>query len=238
MVKIRFDPLVNETSQRLYGLGAFIELVYRATPEVEVQERDALKQLAEHENWDHGDYTVEEQFLDVKFQYWLPKFAAYSIIVLLSSIVETQLLAYARRVGKREKSAFDPNDLKGSVLDKTALYLKKVWGSELAKNTRWQILRDLQDIRDVIVHRAGKPGDDKKGRFEQMVRLYPGVSLDENPYAIKKEPGLAVSIHSCRYFAREVEAFFKDLFKDADLPVGTGLWPNIQSGLPGPPQVG
>jgi hypothetical protein len=151
-IKIVFDPLVTETSQRLYGLSALIELVYRATPEVELQERDALKQLADQQDWDFGDYSVEDQFLDVKFRYWLPRLAAYSIIVLLSSIVETQLLAYARRVGQREKSAFDPNDLRGSVLERTALYVKKVAGSELTQNARWKALKDLQDLRDV--HRA------------------------------------------------------------------------------------
>ncbi len=149
-----------ETSQRLYGLSALVELVYRATPEVELQEREALKQLANQENWDYGDYNVEDQFLDVKFRE-LPKLAAYSIIVSISSIVETQLLAYAKRVGQREKSAFDPNDLRGSVLEKTALYVKKVAGSELTHNVRWKTLKDLQDLRDIIVHRGGKPGDDK-----------------------------------------------------------------------------
>src|SRR5208337_94704 len=168
--------------------------------------RDALKQLAEHEGWDYGDYSMEDQFLDVKFRYWLPKLAAYSIIILLSSIVETQLLAYARRAGQKEKSAFDPNDLKGSVLDRVRLYVKKVSDVDLAQNERWQSLRDLQDLRDVIVHRAGKPGDDKKQHVEQMRSLYPGISLDENPYTIfKADAELGVTIHSCRYFAKEVE---------------------------------
>jgi hypothetical protein len=229
-VKIQFDPLVTETSQRLYGLGALIELIYRATPDVELQERDALKQLAEHENWDYGDYSVEAQFMDVKFRYWLPKSAAYSIIILLSSIVETQLFAFARWVGKREGSAFDPNDLKGSVLDRTALYVRRVSGVELAKNACWRKLRDLQDLRDIIVHRAGKPGDDRE-HVEQMCKSYPGISLDENPYTIRGDPELGATLHSCRYFAREVEEFFKGVFKEAGLPVNAGLWPNIQTGF-------
>jgi hypothetical protein len=232
MVRFRFDKLVTETSQRLYGLSALIELVYRATPEVELQERNALEQLARQENWNFGDYSVEDDFLDVKFKYWLPKLAGHSIIILLHSILETQLLAYAKFAGQREGSAFDPNDLKGSVLDRTAQYVKKVSGLELAKNVHWKALRDLQDLRDTIVHRAGKPGDDKKRQLEQMCRSYPGISLDENPFTIKGDPEVGVTVHSCRYFAREVELFFKDLFKHADLPVETGLWPNIQSGFP------
>jgi len=232
MTPMKFDPLVSETSERLYGLNALVELVYRATPDVELQERDALNQLAEHENWDYGDYSVEDQFLEVKFRHWLPKLAAYSIIILLSSIVETQLLAYAKRVGEREKSAFEPNDLKGPFLERAAKYVKKVSGSVLTKNPRWETLRNLQELRDIIVHRAGKPGGDKKPQVEQMIERmrYPGISLDENPYAITADCELSFSIHSCRYFAGEVEQFFKDLFKDAGLPV-TGLWPNIESGF-------
>jgi len=232
MVKLVSDHLVDETSQRLYGLDALIELVYRATPDVELQERDALKRLAENEGWDYSDYNTEDQFLDVKFRYWLPRLAAYSIIILLSSIVETQLLALAKRVGQREKSPFDPNDLKGSVLDRVRLYLKKVSDVDLAQNERWQYLRDLQDLRDVIVHRAGKPGDDKKQHVEQMRSRYPGISLDENPYTVfKEEAELGVTIHSCRYFAKEVEEFFKSVFVHFGFPVRTGLWPNIQTGF-------
>jgi hypothetical protein len=227
VMKIRFDSLVTETSQRLYGLSSLIELIYRATPEVELQERDALKQLAEQEKWEYGDYSVEGEFLDVKFKYWLPKFAAYSIIILLSSIVETQLLAYARKVGERGECAFNLNDLRGSALDRAALYVKRVSGTELTKNARWQTLKDLQDLRDIIVHRAGRPGDDKKPRVEQIRQSYEGISLDKNPYTIQPDLELDLSIHLCRSFAREVEGFFKDLFKGAGLPVETGLWPNI-----------
>jgi hypothetical protein len=68
-------------------------------------------------------------------------------------------------------------------------------------------------------------------QLQQLCKAYPGVSLEVNPYTVKGDPELGVTVHSCRYFAREVEAFFKDLFKDAGLPVETGLWPNIQSGF-------
>jgi hypothetical protein len=82
------------------------------------------------------------------------------------------------------------------------------------------------------VHRAGKPGDDKKQQLEQMCKSYPGISLDENPYTIKRDTELGITVHSCRYFLGEVEEFFKDLFRDADLPFRGGLWPNVQSGFP------
>jgi len=230
MVKIQWNPLVTETAQRLYGLSALIEMIGRATPDVELQERDALKQLAEQENWDFSDYNVEDQFLDVKFGYWLPKLAHYSVIILLSSLVETQLLAYARNVGQRQKCAFDPNDLNGSVLEKAALYINKVSGLQLTQNARWQLLKDLQELRNIIVHRAGKPPEDKgkRSQLEQIVKRY-RISILENPYAIAADSQLDISIYTCKSFAREIEAFFKGHFRDDGLPVETALWPNIEN---------
>ncbi len=226
----KIDPLVDETAQRLYGLNALIELVYRATPEAELQARDALKLKAKHESWDSGDFQTENQFLDVQFKHWLPTLSAYSIIIMLSSIVEIQLLAFARSLGRHNTSTFDPNDLKGSVVEKTALYVKKVCGLELGKNARWQKLRDLQDLRDIIVHRGGKPTD-RSNRVGQMSKTYPGISLAQNPYTVARDLELSITVHACRYFASEVEEFFKGLFRDADLPVKSGLWPNIDSGF-------
>jgi hypothetical protein len=186
MVKIQWNPLVTETAQRLYGLSALIEMIGRAAPEVELQERGALKELAEKGNWDFSDY--------------------------------------------REKCAFDPNNLNGSVLEKVALYINKVSGLQLTENARWQLLKDLQELRNIIVHRAGKPPEDqsKRSRLEQMVKRY-RISVLENPYAMNAHSQLDISIYTCKSFAGEIEAFFKGIFKDDGLPVETGLWPNIEN---------
>lgn len=69
---------------------------------------------------------------------------------------------------------------------------------------------------------------------EQMCKSYPGISLERNPYTIEKDIELGITVHSCRYFLSEVEEFFKDLFKTGGLPVRSGLWPSVQSGLSKP----
>ena len=198
MVKIRWNPLVTDTAQRLYGLNALIEMIRQATPEVELQERDALKELAEQENWHFNDYSVADQFLDVKFS-WLPKLAHYSVIILLSSLVETQLLGYAISVGQQQKCAFHPNDLKGSALEKAALYICRASGLQLNQNARWQLLKDLRELRNIIVHRAGKlPEDkDKQGQLQQMAKRY-GISILEQPCAIHADSQLKISIYTCK----------------------------------------
>lgn len=77
MAKIRIDPLVAETLECLVGTAAFLEAMDKAIPKVEWQEREALKGIAEEQNWDFGYFDVERQILDEKFGRWIPTLAAY-----------------------------------------------------------------------------------------------------------------------------------------------------------------
>src|SRR5438128_524850 len=112
MAKIHLDFLVLETFDRLFGVTAFLEVVDKAIPETEWREQEALKQLAEGEHWDYADYAGQRQVLDQKFRHWLPRYAGYSVVILLHSVVETQLFNYAQRVGSIRSSPFRVKDIK------------------------------------------------------------------------------------------------------------------------------
>jgi len=73
MVKIRLDRLVTDTSQRLYGLSALIDLIDEAHPKVWEQGQKGLKEWAENKHWDYEDYNLEAQFLEANFAHRLPK---------------------------------------------------------------------------------------------------------------------------------------------------------------------
>jgi hypothetical protein len=229
--KISFSPLVVETSQRMYGISALVELIYRATPEVEFREREALKELAEREGWDYGDYSVEDQFLDIKFGYWLPRLSAYSVLILLSSIVETQLASFAKNRADLRKARFDPKDFRNGVLKKAADYIYKVSDPKLdiKGNAHWQPLEGLRFLRNIVAHRAGKPRNDQRRRVELMCKKYSGLSSDENPRSFGGAKELGISVHACRFFAGQAEGFFKGVFSQCNLPHYGGLWPNIEA---------
>jgi hypothetical protein len=206
-------------------------LIDEAHPKVWEQGREALKQWAKDQDWNYGDYSVESELLEANFNYWLPKEEAYSVIVLLSSIVETQLVGYAQKVAAEKGRAFNPKRFGNAILDRVATYIKDVAGWDLTKNGRWQVLKDLQTIRNTIVHRAGKPDERDKEQLKDICKRRPGLSVNENPFSMWHDPEISLTIRYCRYFAREVEQFFRNLFKDAGLPVESALWPNIQSGV-------
>jgi hypothetical protein len=114
-----------------------------------------LEQLAKDGSWEYGDYTEERDILDHNFQTWIPMFAAYSVTVLLYSIVETQLCAFAEYVGKNSGSKLRVKDMAGKGIERSALYLKRGLSIDVTTDLAWSRLKDLQSLRDIIVHRGG-----------------------------------------------------------------------------------
>ena len=104
MTLMHFDFLKINTDLRLAGVRSLWDLFYKALPEFRQREREALERRAENENWDHAEYDVERQLLNDTFKHWLPRFATYSVIILLHAVLESQLNACTDRVQKRSHS--------------------------------------------------------------------------------------------------------------------------------------
>lgn len=227
MAKIHFDHLAIETFQRLYGASAFLEMADKAIPQLEREERERLRRLAEEEGWDFGDYDVERQALDAKFQHWIPRFVAHAVIILLDSIVETQLFAYAERIGRAKGSKFRPQEVKGHGLEPAALYLKATAALDIKADPAWEELNHLQNLRNILVHKGGKQGDspEDKKKLDRLLQAFPKekLSLQENAYALRSESEIWISLSLCRDFVRTIEEFFKRLCNRAGLP-DKGTW--------------
>lgn len=211
-----------ETFQRLFGVRSLLEFLDKAIPELDWQEREALKRLSEEENWEFGDFDVESQILDSKFRNWVPAYAAYSIIILLDSIAETQLYAYARRIGHERGCAFGPKDIKGHALEPAVKYLKGVAGIDVTTDASWRHLDNLQWLRNTIVHRGGRPNDSpgRRERVVEMMKVYGDSRLDlrKNQELWGDDEEVWVSMNLCRELTEHVEQFFKRLCNSAGLP--------------------
>lgn len=222
MSKFRPDREALETFRRLFGVRSLLESLDKAIPEIEWQEREALKRLAEEENWDFGDYDVESQILDSKFRNWVPTYAAYSIIILVNSIAEMQLYAYAGRIGRERGCPFEPKDIKGHALEPAVKYLKSVAGIDVKTDASWSHLDNLQWLRKTIVHRGGRPNDSpgQRERVAEMMKVYGESRLDlrKNRELWGDDKEVWVSMNLCRELTEHVEQFFKRLCKSAGLP--------------------
>ena len=218
MTLLRFDSLASDTFARLEGLKALIEHAVDSIPQMERQVQEALKSRAESEDWDFGDYCVEQQVLESNYGRWVPKYAGYSALVLLYSIVETQLLACADRVAKDKSSVFRARDIKGSALEGPILLIKKLTSIDAKQDCAWPYLKDLQALRNIIVHRAGMRGqvEQYQKEFDDLLRRH-----KERISKIKdlwSDDSLWIPMETCKFFTLEMEQYFKRLFTKLGLP--------------------
>jgi hypothetical protein len=152
MHKIYFEPLVIGTFQRLFGVTAFLEAIDKAIPMLEANENQYLERLSAQEEWKYDDYAIEKIELDAKFRTWVPTLATYSVVNLLHSVIETQLLGFAERLGQKRDAKLRVKQLAGRGLEQSALYLECVVTFPVRADPAWPLLQDLQLLRNIIVH--------------------------------------------------------------------------------------
>ena len=91
-MKMRVDPLQIKAAEGLAGVSALLRILVEAVPEYEKRERTALRELAERQGFDFGEYDVARKILDSRFGFWLPRFAAYSVVTLVYAVLEPPAL--------------------------------------------------------------------------------------------------------------------------------------------------
>lgn len=216
---MKFSPLVLQTFGRLSGVRAFLDVLDRALPESEWADNEALKQQAEAEDWEFGDFDVERQILDERFQFWLPRFTTYSVVTLLFTVVETQLAACAERACLQKEARFRPTDVRGQGIEAAALYLERVGAYEVRRDSSWQTICDLRDLRHLIVHRAGTKGQSEEHHHtaQRLAKEYSGrIVFPDSDWSWHGE--VWISIPLCRDFIDVVEGFFDRVFEALELP--------------------
>jgi hypothetical protein len=218
MAIIAFNPLVIGTFQQLFGVSAFLEAIDTAIPTLEASEDQYLTRLAAQEGWEFETYAVEKVELDAKFRTWIPTFAAYSVIILLHSVVENQLLAFAERLGKKRGAKLRVKQLAGRGLEQTALYLEGILSFPVKADPAWRFVQDIQRLRNVIVHRGGRRGDtaEQQTALDDLIRRHPQKLQFHTADGIHEQ--VWVSMNLCRNFVCEVEGFFERIFRSAGLP--------------------
>ena len=215
--KMRIDPLRIKTAERLAGVRALLDLLEKAVPEHEERERTALREIAQKQDFHFDEYDVERQILDGRFEFWLPRFAAYAVFTLLYAVLEVQLLECAGRARRRLQSPFGPEDMKGRGIEAAATWLMKSGAFEVKKDETWSTLTDLRKLRNLIAHRVGTRGriEEHRKTVDELLRKYrEHLEIEKTPMDWWSE--VWISMDLCRRFTDEVEAFLGRVLSDID----------------------
>jgi hypothetical protein len=216
--EIVINFFVLETFGLIDGARVYLEEMEKAIPSAGQRERERLQQLARKENWDWVEFDAERQEIDGTFIYWMPRVLTYSLVIYLHSIVEVRLSKLAEYLRKERDHALKVNEIAGSAIERSKVYLTKVVGLKLGSDPGWSTLCDLAFIRNIVVHRGGIQGTDSQTQqqIQQLIQRYAGkLSLLGKPESPDSE--LIISPDLCRYFLDEIEGFFSRLFAAAGL---------------------
>jgi len=212
----KIDFLALETQAWLSATKDFIDAMSQAIKDAEASQIEALRQKARDEGWDDNDHQVERDLLEENLHRWLPKLSAYSAIVLIHSLAETQLMAYCRRLRRARALDLDVSDIKGHGIQAAKKYMTKAARLDIGSAPEWQHLTDLQALRNIIVHRRGQQGaaSDQQEVVRRLVKQYPDdVSLTPDPDSAIQE--VRVTFRLCVGFLDKVGEFFQRLCRAA-----------------------
>ncbi len=212
-----FNPLVVETFARLRGITEFLETMNDGIPIVKNKEHQNLEKLAKTEGWKVEEYFLWRSHLEHRFDTWISTFAAYSATILLYSVVETQLNALADYMHDNSATKIRARHMQGKGIEQYSIYLKLVHEIDLNTDKSWSCLRNLQSLRNIIVHRGGRRGESKeqRGEVNRLICAYPS-RLELRQFEMNDQIWLSMDL--CSDFGRQIDGFFQRVFEKCGLP--------------------
>ena len=209
--------LVHETFGRLRGLRALLGSLHTGLLEAAWHEEEELQRRAETGDLEYSDLQVETQLKDERFQFWVPRFAGYSAITLVHSLVETQLFECVAAV--RTKVGRPSPVPKRRGIDRARNQLRMVTDFDVSKDLAWSSLLDLENIRNFLVHSGGVPTDEAQTRW--LARLaddYKGkLWMSDGLYWYNRH--LVVTLRLGAQFVETADGFFRRVFPMCGLSV-------------------
>lgn len=103
-------------------------------------------------------------------------------------------------------------DMAGKGIDRSALYLKRGLSIDVKTDPAWSRLRDLQSLRDTIVHRGGKRGEslEHQETVDSLIGKYPEALELRNTDGFHEQ--IWMSMNLCRDFAQHISEFCERVF--------------------------
>lgn len=212
------DPVILEPLGWVSSIRAYLEEIETTMPEAKHRAIKRLSETTKQEKWDKESLLLETEILESRFDFDFPKLLRYSIVTLLHTVVESQLIRLANHLRNKKGLSLQAKDFRGTSIEQTKLYFNKVVNLNVSNDPAWGALRDLAELRDIIVHRGGIQGADTHHQktVERLVDKYKGElvlrgSKDSPDTEIEISPAL------CHRFLNTVEKFFHRLFQASDL---------------------
>ncbi|VEB39076.1 Uncharacterised protein [Legionella sainthelensi] len=159
----------------------------------------------------HQQLSSEKWNLDVIFTDNLPNLYRRSAFLTLFGEFEDAMNKLCKKIADTNSYKIKLNDVNGTGIQRAYLYLNKVGDCEV-NSPSWQIIKDLQSIRNKISHANGYIDKETNKDFERIIKTNSFIEIDL--YHLKLKKGFL------NYTIDAFEKYLKALYQSN---------PNIQS---------
>ena len=207
----QLDLRTVDTMHALSALSKYLDVTETQMAAAEQEEMEALKreQPADGDDDDWARWSQLQDYTVSLYEEDLRPAMRYSFVVFLQIVLETRLARFCSSIQQERQLPLKESELRGSSLDRAKTFLVKLAGMPLATPPAWNKLRDLQKVRDCIVHANGYVAESRdKKDLEGLAGTGLGMSIDDCGR-------LAISKDFCVFGLSQVEELFRDLFKAA-----------------------
>jgi len=133
--------------------------------------------------------------------------AAYSIIPLCYMLFETSLVEFAKIAKKNYELNLSYNNLNGGKIERIKRYLQLV-GIDISEIKTWKDLKNLEVIRNCIIHNEGKVNESfKMTNFNEIIKIYKN-NFSINKPSLENEDYIIIKLQLCLEFIEKLELFF------------------------------
>jgi hypothetical protein len=211
MATIHWDIQRWDTEFAFSNLGDYLELIEGQFEILREKEQKKIPQnppagLTEEElaEW-QADIIIFER----RYFHDFPSIIRYSFVVQLHILLETRLKAICDEISKRKGLGLKESDFKGSPIERVCVFLEKVMKLPVKEHSTWEWLKNLQKVRDCIVHSNGniELSRDKKYLIDLCRNKRIGLSVESGTLMIDRD--------YCDESLKMINSFFQELFETA-----------------------
>lgn len=166
---------------------------------------------------EHGEFAAEiEVATDFHNRYILQSFR-YSSAVMLCVILERELIRLVGNLKKHDdEQKLDYKDLEGGFMEKILKYTRAFFDFHLDKCPGFSSIKDLQKVRNCIVHCHGELSLNKNSKSIKKLLELNKAPID---FYANQDGKIWLGEKCLEFFILEVRKFFLSIFRQLKWPV-------------------